>query len=174
MSKTPRPIRIEGALAYIPLTKGYEAVIDAADVPLVSAWSWTAHEYRNTDGTIAKVYAYRKSRGPGPQNIRLHNVILTPLPGHFADHNDNDGLNNRRSNLRHATNSQNMCNRGAPRNNTSGAKGVYWNKETNRWAAKIRVRNETRFLGRYGCITAAAIAYAKACQELHGEFGRVA
>lgn len=37
-----RPIRIEGEVAYVPLTKGYEAIIDAEDVPAVSSYSWSA------------------------------------------------------------------------------------------------------------------------------------
>lgn len=37
-----RPIRIEGDVAYVPLTQGYTAIIDAGDVPLVEGRSWQA------------------------------------------------------------------------------------------------------------------------------------
>jgi hypothetical protein len=33
MPKTVRPIRVEGDVAYIPLTQGYEAIIDTIDRP---------------------------------------------------------------------------------------------------------------------------------------------
>ena len=45
----PRPIRIEGDVAYVPLTKGYEAIIDVEDVPLVEGRNWHAHVVRKKD-----------------------------------------------------------------------------------------------------------------------------
>ena len=46
--KKVRPIRIEGDLAYVPLTRGYEAVIDAGDVSLVEGFNWYALNQKQT------------------------------------------------------------------------------------------------------------------------------
>ena len=48
MPKAIRQIRVDGNIAYVPLTRGYEAVIDAADVPLVEGWNWYAHPVGRT------------------------------------------------------------------------------------------------------------------------------
>jgi hypothetical protein len=164
--KAIRPIRIEGQLAYVPLTKGYEAIIDAADVPLVDGFNWTADVKPHT------VYAYRKSPRPEQRNITLHKTILQPEEGLEPDHRDCDGLNNRRENLRPASRAQNGCNRRAQKNNTSGVKGVSLHKPTGLWRARIGVGGKGRTIGYFKCSTAAAIAYAKASAAIHGEFGR--
>lgn len=169
---TPRPIRIEGDVAYVPLTRGYEAIIDAADVSLVSAWSWQAKTRRRTGGTV---YAERSLRLDGRKlSVQMHRVIGSTPDGLETDHRDGNGLNNRRSNLRTATQSQNACNRGPMPSNKSGVKGVYWQKSVQKWHAQIQVGGKVHYLGLFRCITAAALAYAKASRELHGEFGRVA
>ena len=88
------------------------------------------------------------------------------------DHIDGNGLNNNPSNLRLATKSENMQNRGAYRNNTSGFKGVSQDKETQRWIAKIRLHGKQRHIGRFQTPEEAHAAYVRAAEELHGEFAR--
>ena len=118
-SKSIRPIRIDGVLAFITLTKGYEAVIDVADVPLVAGYNWYALVMPRT------VYAARNDRsGPKKRNVFMHRVILGEPEGLQTDHKDGNGLNNTRDNLREATISQNGSNRRIGCNNTSGYKGV--------------------------------------------------
>lgn len=165
MARQPRPIRIEGDVAYVPLTKGYEAVIDAADVPLIAGVCWTAAEDGNT------VYAYRRSKADGL--VRMHRLLTGADRSLDVDHRDGDGLNNRRANLRTATRSQNISNMRITARNTSGYKGVYWHVKSEKWCANIRVSGKLHYLGTHPTIEAAAEAYAKASAELHGEFGRL-
>lgn len=175
MSKAPRPIRIKGDVAYVPLTRGYTAMIDAADVPLVSAWSWPAREKRRPDGTVKSVYAYREiNTGEKRVGVALHRAVFDPGHGMLPDHRNGDTLDCRRANLRPATYAENSRNAAKPSHNTSGAKGVVWHKRDRRWAARIKVNGVRHHLGSFRCITAAALAYAKASRDLHGEFGRVA
>lgn len=91
-------------------------------------------------------------------------------PEHEVDHRNNDRADNRWANLRAATRSQNQGNRLRSRNNTSGFKGVLWDKQSGRWKARIRQRD----LGYYANIEDAAAAYEKAAKELFGEFARSA
>lgn len=162
-----RAIRIDGDVAYVPLTKGYEAVVDVADVPLVHGVNWCAGVKRGT------VYAMRTKYGPdGRETVMMHRAICLPAVGVEVDHKDGNGLNNTRANLRSATKSQNMHNQKISTRNTSGFKGV--SKIKGRWESNIRLNGKKRRLGIFDTPEAASAAYAKASAALHGEFGRVA
>lgn len=171
-----RPVRVDGQVAYVPLTKGYTAIIDAADVPLVEGYNWLADVHRRPDGSVKVVYAARMATtGVGKQRMLMMHREISGTPSQMmTDHVDGDGLNNRKANLRRASRSQNGCNRRMSVNNASGTKGVHWSKASEKWVARIAVNGTRLVLGSYRCPTAAALAYAKASRELHGEFGRVA
>lgn len=171
--QAPRPIRIEGDVAYVPLTKGYVAIIDVEDVPLVEGWNWTALVQ---DGTV---YAYRRAtRGADGKQaaIRMHRVIMGDPLGLLVDHCDGNGLNNRRrgeaGNLRVATQSQNGMNSRPMRGKRSALKGAAWDAERGKWRSDIMVNGQRKYLGHHATETAAHAAYCNAAAELHGEFRR--
>tara|TARA_R110002153_G_C13243703_1_gene490982 strand:- start:506 stop:1015 length:510 start_codon:yes stop_codon:yes gene_type:complete len=167
MPRQVRPIRICGDVAYVTLTQGYEAIIDAADVPLFEPWSWFAVP---TGGTV---YAVRSDySGTNMRTVYAHRTILGEPYGLDVDHKDGDGLNNRRENLRPATKSQNMRNRRINLNSTSGFKGVYFHRQAGKWAAQIKIRGKAKYLGLFASPEKAHSAYCTASRELHGEFGR--
>lgn len=169
MGRQVRPIRVAGDVAYIPLTKGYEAVIDAFDVPLVCGHNWFAA----ISGDV--VYARRSGWKDGkPLTVRLHRALLGDPPDVLVDHRDGDGLNNRRSNLRTATRAQNGQNVKPRKTNSSGFKGVTWHKENRRWCAQIKAQGVKKHIGYFATAEEAASAYADASNRLHGEFGRTA
>ena len=160
-------IRIEGNVAFVPLTKGHESVVDAANVPLVAGYKWKALISRGS------VYAYRvDTSGLKPRTIRMHRVIMGEPGGLEVDHISGDGLDNRRENLRIATRSQNQHNTRKPAHNTSGLKGVGWAKREGKWRAQIAVDGKGRHLGYFATPEAAHAAYCEASAKLHGEFGR--
>ena len=168
MKRTIRPIAIEGKLARIPLTKGHVATIDAADVPLVEAWNWYA-----LVGEWA-VYAVRGEKIGGKwRSIRLHRVIMSPPDGIEVDHISGDGLDNRRANMRQATTAQNQHNQRTRRDNTSGFKGVSWDRGGQKWQAHIKINGKSFKLGCHDTPESAHDAYAEASARLHGDFGRV-
>lgn len=164
--KAIRPIRTEGNVAYLRLTQGYEAAIDAADIGLVLGHNWSADVRKRSDGSVQVVYAVTRIDG---RKVSLHRW-LCQASGGIVDHKDCDGLNNRRENLRPATAQQNTHNARKPRHNTSGVKGVTWH--ANRWIAQIVVNGEYRHLGRFRTIDEAQRVYVEANAKLHGEFGR--
>lgn len=171
-----RQIRIDGDTAFVPLTQGYEAIVDAADVPAVERRNWLASVVRRRDGSIRTVYAAtREPRGPYRQTtIYMHRLLTGTAAGLETDHRDGDGLNNRRTNLRVATKAQNMHNQRLPENNTSGVKGVSRDKWSGKWHARIGLNGKRKSLGYFEDLDAAAAAYARASSELHSSFGRVA
>lgn len=106
-----------------------------------------------------------------------HRLAWLYMKGHWPeleiDHRDTNKLNNRWSNLREATPTQNRCNRVAQANSSSGVKGVWWHKATGKWRSAIRVRGAVTHLGLFTSIDEAAAAYAGAANDLHGDFARV-
>lgn len=164
-----RQIRVEGQVAYIPLTKGFEAIVDVADLPKVSGFNWSASGRK-------KPYAWRSL--PHDENgtrghVRMHRIIID-CPNHLCvDHIDGNVLNNRRANLRIATVAENCRNRGHQRNNSIGLKGVDFMKRRRKWRARITIDKVVKELGYFDCPQLAYAAYCAANQTYHGEFGRV-
>ena len=97
----------------IPLTQGKVALVDAGDLPLIASHSWCA------DPSLHTWYAQTRIAG---RTIRMH-LLLVGATGLRIDHINGDGLDNRRSNLRLSTASQNNANQ-RPRGGYSAFKGV--------------------------------------------------
>lgn len=167
-----RAIKIEGDIARIPLTQGYEAIIDAADVDLIGRWSWSAFVKRRQNGEISNVYATRSKEIDFGKNqtVFMHRVIAQTEQGFVTDHIDGNGLNNRRSNLRPATRSQNSHNQKRNVRNTSGEKGVSLCKRTSRWKARLKLHGRNHCLGYYHSLEEAANAVRAARIKMHGNF----
>ena len=66
-----------------------------------------------------------------------------------VDHIDRNPMNNRRSNLREATRSQQQMNRNKQSNNTSGYIGVYFDKRSNKWFSAIKINKKQKYLGAF-------------------------
>ena len=100
----------------------------------------------------------------------MHRMILGLGYGdeRKADHENHDTLDNRRSNLRVATTSQNGSNSRVRKDNTSGFKGVGY--RGGRFLAYIRVNGKRSYLGTYGTAVEAALAYDAAAREHFGEY----
>jgi hypothetical protein len=162
-----RPIRVEGNVAYVTLTQGYVAVIDAADVPLVEGRNWCAKVKARS------VYAKRIDWSSGkPRTIYLHRFLMEAPDAMEVDHRDGNGLNNSRINLRVATPHQNTLNRRLSRRNTSGFKGVRWVEHCQRWRATIGLNGKQYHLGVFPTPEEAYAAYCEANANLHRDFGR--
>lgn len=126
-------LRFSGELAYVPLTRGYETVIDAIDAHLVEGVGWQA--WVNPNG---RIYAARKAVVGGKRKtIRLHHLIVPLIEGHEVDHVDGDSLNNRRNNLRLGTRSENM--RNLPIHRSGKVPGVSIDKRRGIYTATITV-----------------------------------
>lgn len=93
-------------------------------------------------------------------------------PLNRLDHIDHNPSNNRLSNLREATHAQNLWNRGAPRHNTSGFKGVSYVTHCKKWDARITANGKLLLLGLFATPEEAHVAYCAAAKRLHGEFAR--
>lgn len=151
----------------IPLTQGLVATIDEADFDLVSQYKWRAIH-------PSKVWYAITSYTSGGKRyyIYLHRLLMGTPDGAEVDHRDGDGLNCTRENLRVATSSQNKRNRGKESHNTSGHKGVSWDRVNKKWLSHIQVHGLHINLGRYVEATDAARAYDAGARKHHGEFAK--
>lgn len=163
----------------IPLTRGCVALVDDDDYLWLSAYTWCAKRHRHT------TYAATRESG-NPRTLFMHQMVLPPRAGYVTDHRNRNGLDNRRENLRYATPSQSMINRG--RWVSGGYRGVYpvgkaplpppparGNRRGPprgplRWVAKIQAYGKQHSLGSFPTAEDAARAYDVAARHYHGEF----
>jgi hypothetical protein len=127
-------------------------------------------------GRDDNLYAARVIRTPtGRLNtILMHKEILKAPPGLLVDHRNTDSLDNRRSNLRLATHSQNSCNSRRDKSNTySRYRGVSFSKRKGKWFAAIRVNGRKLWLGYFDNEEDAACAYDSAARMYHKEFAKL-
>ena len=101
---------------------------------------------------------------------RLAYFLHTGETPQEIDHVDHDRQNNKFENLRAATSSLNKCNAPMRVTNSSGFKGVWYDKSRNRYTAQFQYQGVNRRLGRFKTAEAAARAYDKAAVETVGEF----
>jgi hypothetical protein len=146
----------------MPLSRGLFALVDDEAFDLVSAHKWRAIKGHGT------FYAHTWLDG---QSILMHRMLADPLATEIVDHENGDGLDNRRRNLRPCLPMHNMQNRrkqSAPA--TSRFKGVHFDK--GKWRSGIVHAGERRDLGFYNSEMVAARQYDRAARLLFGRFAR--
>lgn len=127
--------------------------------------------FSHFDSKSKKWYVHRKEKG---KTKSLHRDILQPNSTQLVDHINGNTLDNRKSNLRLCTKSENNFNVTTNRkNNTSGYKGVSWNKQQNKWKAYIQYNKKNIFLGYFLLASEAAKVYNKAAVKYHGNFANL-
>jgi len=155
----------------IKLTQNKYALVDDEDFEKLNQFKWYVNKQTN------HWYAIRRlpiKKGESQKAIRMHQQILGPYPiGKPAiNHIDDDGLNNQRKNLRFCSTQENGMNRKISINNTSGYKGVSWNKRQKRWQVITKFNGKSINLGEFNDIKNAAKAYENFIIENHKEFAR--
>lgn len=157
----------------IPLTQGKVALVDDADYDWLMQWEWCFHMHPGGG------YAVRTKKLLNGKwtTVPMHRVIMN-TPSHLkTDHKNHNTLDNQRSNLRHATGSQNARNQiKSSRGRTSEFKGVSIDKRTGRYVAKITFTDpatkikRTHYLGTFDDQISAANKYDVAARQHFGEF----
>lgn len=165
VNQSVRTIVAHGEIARVPLTRGFEAIIDSADAPLVQGRNWRV--VPNHSGIN-----YVVSSLPGNRRLALHRLLMNPPDDMIVDHINGDALDNRRTNLRVATQSQNCMNKRPRKTGSSRYKGVAWDKNTRKWQACIRLEDGQKYLGQYLSEEEAFAAYRQAAEKHFGEFAR--
>lgn len=137
--------------------------------------NWNSRYAGKEAFTAAHGEGYRQGQVFGTPYL-AHRVIWAIVYGEWPvnaiDHINMDRSDNRLANLRHTDRGKNNCNRGAQINNTSGFKGVTWDKRSMKWKAQIGAFGKNHYLGLFATAEAAHAAYCKAAKKYHGEFAR--
>ena len=154
----------------VALTQGLVAFVDEADLPLIAGYSWSAMRIRNT--WYACAYQRGSHGSNGRKNILMHRLLLDAPKGVQVDHRNGDGLDNRRSNLRLASASQNQMNRHVSAGR-SRFKGVTWDGRGERWVVRTQMDGEARHVGYFADELEAARAYDLAALDRFGEFAQL-
>ena len=155
----------------IPGFKDHEIWRDVDDPDVVAIWS------PNKRGGAGFIEPYIGTDGYERVNMRADNskrytlkvhrltakcFIPNPADLETVDHIDGDPANNRISNLRWASRSTQQRNR-------KSTKGYTWNKQKNKWQAKINIEGRDKHLGYFNTIAAARAAYCAAHNLLFSE-----
>jgi hypothetical protein len=117
------------------------ATVDMGDFNKVNGYpgTWTVIRNTNVKECIYAAMGHKDENGKFTMSL-MHRIIMDNPEGKFIDHINHDTLNNKKENLRIVTPSQNQQNRkGAMKNSKTGIRGVYLNKQTNRWVAEIKL-----------------------------------
>ena len=144
----------------IQLLHGKTALVDAEDFERISVFHWYAHFQRGR-WYVVRTVGRKKRR-------YLHCEILGQRG---IDHKNGDGLDNRRKNLRLASQQQNL--RGFRRKipgTSSQFRGVCWHKKAGKWMSHITLDYKFKYLGLFERETDAARAYDEAARRYFGEF----
>lgn len=103
-----------------------------------------------------------------------HRIIWLLLKGSFPasqiDHINNRRQDNRLVNLREATPSQNQHNSPLQRNNTTGVKGVYFDKRTEEWVGRVYLKRKIVWSARRKNLEGLVIDLIAARERTHQEF----
>jgi hypothetical protein len=154
----------------IKLTQGKVAIVDDEDFEYLNQFKWYARKSRSQNYYAGRYFYIKKGVRI---YISMHTDIIKPNKNLMIDHVNNNGLDNRRINLRLCINSENMRNRNIYKNNSSGYKGVSFNKKSKKYYSYIRHNNLMYSLGFYIDPKDAAKAYNTAAIKFHGEFANL-
>lgn len=145
----------------IVLSNGGFALVDEEDYEKAIQYKWMRHRIEINREIVETTTKPR---------LFLSRFIMNPSEGMQVDHIDGNTFNNRKSNLRICTNAENSRNTKLYSTNTTGFRGVIWDKDLKRWKVRITVDFKRIYLGSYRNIEDAAKAYDKAALKYHGEF----
>lgn len=158
-------------MKHILLTRGKRAIVDEAEFVRLNAHKWTAHlnKLGRWDAT-REVYAYDiTTRKLKKVMVTMPEFVIGKRPNKEIDHKNLKTLDNRKSNLRHATRTEQSRNRN--RYNKLGYKGVFKNGAG--FSARIVVEGRRKYLGYFDTVQEAAEAYNNGARQYYGEFARL-
>jgi hypothetical protein len=156
----PRPAKPEGDVKQISIAGGVCAYVDAADFDWINRRNWCLYNG----------YAARREKG---KTIYLHRAIMQPPQGMVVDHVNHNRLDDTRANLKVCTQRENLRNSEKRRGTASRFRGLYFEKRTGKWCARIKFEGGYIYIGSFADEIEAARAHDRAAVAYFGEFARL-
>jgi hypothetical protein len=154
----------------IILTQGKVAIVDDDMYDYLNQWKWFANLQGKKFYARTNIPNKKGKRG----SMLMHRLILNMLNSKLqVDHLNHYTLDNRKCNIRICTQSDNLKNRIINKNNSTGYKGVVYNKSNKKFIAKIGVNKNIIYIGCFIDPKDAAKAYNAAALKYHGEFANL-
>ncbi len=142
----------------------------------IFTWKNCKHKYRNGTRACGSVASHGYPQIYAGTVYLAHRVAWLYMTGHWPDstidHANGIRTDNRWSNLRLATQTQQNANMATRADNKSGFKGVSRNRGNKKWRARIAVEGKQLLIGVFDCPVTAHAAYVRAASELYGTFAR--
>lgn len=127
---------------------------------------WICEKYR----VAISPHGYVMVNLPGEKaRAYLHRMLLN-YPRLGIDHIDGNPLNNKKSNLRICTQSENMANGKLRKDNATGVPGVWYVTNEKLWYAQIQKERKQRHIGCFRTFEEAKLARLRAELEIHGQY----
>lgn len=144
--------------------QGRPFYFDIEDFDMISKYYWRVHQHEYVSTAIYDPNTKKITE------MQLHRFIMNPLPEQEVDHINHIPYDDRKENLRIVSTSQNQMNTITSSRNTSGVKGVHWDKDTKKWRVRITVNGKRIGLGFYSDINEAAKARKEAEIKYYGQY----
>lgn len=168
--QAPNLSAIKAALIYDADT-GVFVWNERKDMP--KKWN-TRYAGKRAGSTFQNGYRYISFNNVNYYAHRLAYYYMTGEWPKEVDHINGIRGDDRISNLRSATHSQNLSNVGITARNKSGLKGAFWCKTRKRWRSSMSVNNKSKYIGYFDCPAAAHLAYLVEASKHQGQFMRAA
>lgn len=140
-------------------SKGEEFYFDLEDYQKIKKWSWCI----SSNGYVITTDSEHK-------RVYMHRTIMNCNKDKIVDHINHNTIDNRKSNLRICTYSNNNMNKGLRQENTSGVSGVSWDKVSKKWRPQIMVDEKSIYLGTYSDFDEAVKVRKEAEEKYFGEY----
>ena len=149
----------------VQLTQNKFTIVDDGDYEYLNKYNWYVAKSK-----YSYYAAFDRRNKKINKTIYLHRIIMNCPDGKFIDHINGNGLDNRKENLRICNKSQNSGNSKLRTDNTSGIKGVSWDKRNKKWVVRIKMDGKHKFLGYFSNKYYAKNVYEKVAKGYFGEF----
>lgn len=150
-------------MRYLQLTQNKKTKVDNSDYERLNKYKWHAEKQGGKYWYAGRRIYYKNGKNKG---LYLARIIMNPPKGMIVDHINGNTLDNRRKNLRIITRQQNTWNQKIRITNTSGYRGVSWDKKNKKWKAFVA----KTYYGLYENKWAAALIHNIWAKERYGKF----
>ncbi|MFC1738189.1 HNH endonuclease [Planctomycetota bacterium] len=162
-----RRVRYGYRFRRIRLTRGKYAIVDAEDFEGLNEYKWhcTYHGY------ATRIIYKETVKGKKAISIYMHRLLCPAPEGMIVDHINRNSLDNRKVNLRAATQKQNVWNRKfLRRRGKSQYNGIRWDNNREKWQVRLMINGQRKSFGYYADEIEAAKVYDRAAKKYRGEY----